>query len=484
MKRFSGTTRRKFLQQSAGFLGSSCFASSIATGLLHAPSVLASSNDYKALVFIFLAGGNDAFNMIVPRGTGNLRQRYETARRHIAIATTDLHELQLAQAASIYGGGTYDQFGMHPQCPDMASMFNNGEMAAICNIGNLIEPTTRQSYLSNTVNLPPQLFSHSDQQRQFQSSPTNPFRFGWGGRMAELLQSLNTDSSVSSMISVAGLNPFQVGQNNTVNPFVMQADGVTNLSGFAGERQSLVEAMMSANSNHLMEKKYRAIFSSAQQASTIINAAFTTAEANGVDYDAIFEQHGATQTKLGKQLKTIAKLIAGRGSSQNTRPIYYVKMGGFDTHQNILPDHRSLMEQLNGGLKAFRDVLVAQGDFDCTLSYIGSEFGRTLTPNGNNDGAGTDHAWGGHALAMGGMIEGARFYGTHPDLRLGQGLDADNQRGRWIPTTSVAESGAVIARWLGIPENDLTQIFPTLANFPDPLGVASDLKFINAGAMA
>lgn len=478
--------RRAFLQSSAlGILGSSLPGGFL--GLSAIPSTAtASDEDFKALVYIFLDGGNDSFNMIAPQGSGNLRLRYEEGRGNIALAVDDLHSLSLLNDAQIYGGESYNEFGMHPACNDLANLFNAGELGVVCNAGTLVQPTTRSQVLNNTANLPPRLFSHADQQQQFQSEPQEPFRFGWGGRLAELLSAYNPGTLVSPLISVSGLNTFQVTQDSIITPYVMTSDGAISLEGINANILDMLESSLAGvtSSSHLMLQKYQEVFYSAQDAIDIVSSAFDIAESGSVDYDGIFAAAGASDSNAGKHLKTIAKMIAGRAASGNQRPVYYIRLGGFDTHQNILDNHQTLMSELNAALYAFRNALVEQGDFDNTLTYIGSEFGRTFTPNGANSSAGTDHAWGGHIMMMGGMVNGGNLYGTHPDLKLGEGLDVTDERGRWIPTTSVAQCSALVANWMGVQESDLSQIFPTLDNFESPFDAAANLNIIDMGDSA
>jgi uncharacterized protein (DUF1501 family) len=472
--------RRAFLQSCAlGILGSRLSSGFLGLSAI-ASRARANGEDFKALVYIFLDGGNDSFNMIAPQGAGSLRQRYEEGRRNIALAADDLHSLSLLSPPQIYGGESYSEFGMHPACNELANLFNNGELGVVCNAGPLVEPTTRSQVLNNTANLPPRLFSHADQQRQFQSEPQEPFRFGWGGRLAELLSAYNPGTLVSPLISVSGLNTFQVTRDSVINPYVMTSDGAVALEGINSTISDMHQSSLAGvtSSSHLMLQKYQEVFYSAQDAIDIVSSAFGLAESSGVDYDGIFAAAGASDSNAGKHLKTIAKMIAGRAASGNQRPVYYLRLGGFDTHQNVLDDHQALMSELNAALYAFRNALVAQNDFDNTLTYIGSEFGRTFTPNGVNSSAGTDHAWGGHIMMMGGMVNGGHFYGTHPDLKLGEGLDIDDERGRWIPTTSVAQCSALAAYWMGVPESDLSQIFPTLDNFDSPFDDAANLNII------
>jgi uncharacterized protein (DUF1501 family) len=480
-------SRRGFLNKSLSVGSAAVMGSTGVFSMLNSQQAIAqSSTDYKALVYVFMAGGNDANNMIVPTGEGALRQRYDNSRGIVALAEDSLHPLALKQPAKVYGGSTSDEFGLHPSCSDMAEMFNQGELSFICNTGNLVEPTTREQFENKTVSLPPQLFSHADQQKQYQSEPTNPFRYGWGGRLAELTSTYNTDGFVSPLISTSGLNSFQVTKHSLINPFVMSKTGVTNLNGFNGARKTMMERYFARADDRtsLMGKKYQQTFTSARHAQQVLTTAFDIANNTGVNFDSIFEQAGATDSSVGKQLKTVAKLIAGKSSTTNNRPVYFVKMGGFDTHKNILADHQVLMSELNNGLKAFRDSLKAQGDFDKVLTFSGSEFGRTLTPNKTDSSAGTDHAWGGHAMLMGGMVNGGHFFGEHPDLQVGQGLDSDSKRGRWIPTTSTSQVSAVISHWFGVDKADLTTIFPSLVNFNDPFDESSNLELFKAGEIA
>lgn len=479
-KFINNKSRRNFLKGSCkATIGAAAVNAFGLSSLLHAQKSQAAEQDYKALVFIFLAGGNDSFNMIAPKGVGNLRTSYENGRRNAAISAEQLNAITPKSDVNIYGGEQYNDFGLHPACSDMAEMFNNEEMSIVCNVGNLYEPTTRWQYLNDKVTLPPQLFSHSDQQLQFQSQPEIPFRYGWGGRLAEIVEDYNSSSNVSPLISVSGLNSFQVALQPDLSAYVMGYDGAVKLNGVTNQRKTLLESSIDSidASSHLMLQKYRDVFNSAKKSEAIVTSAFTEAAQTGVDYDAIFTAAGASTSKIGRQLKTIAKMIAGRNSAGNNRPIYFVEMNGFDTHKKLLTNHATLMTDLNAALKGFKDVLVAQGDFDKTLSFVGSEFGRTLTPNGNDAEFGTDHAWGGHALLMGGMVNGGQMFGTHPDLKLKQGLDASSGRGRWIPTTSTSQCVAKIANWFGVSEAELPLLIPSISNFPDTFTADSNLDF-------
>jgi len=455
-------SRRDFVRD--GLVGATLSASGLGGVLLNEVANAQAAGDYKALVFLFLAGGNDSYNMLVPT-TGALRDRYDQGRGFIALPSQGLHPIAPLQPVALFDGTTHNDFGFHSNCPQLAEMFNAQELNIMCNAGNLVTPVDRSAYYDETVALPPQLFSHADQQRQLQSEPTNPFRFGWGGRMAELLSVYNTDPLVSPLITLSGLNAFQVSRDSLISPYGLSIDGALALNSFSGLRRNMVESSMTAaaTGNDLIGQKYAQVFQSARKAEVIVRAAFDEAAATGVDYDGIFQAAGGTDTKTQRRLKTVAKMIAGRNSTTNDRPIFFVSMSGFDTHQNLLGDHAELMADLDASLKGFRDALVAQGDFDSVVTMVGSEFGRTFTPNGNNAAAGSDHGWGGHIMFMGGAVDGGRLFGLHPDFQLNQGLDTG--RGRWIPTTSGSQCTVELARWMDVPEAELPALFPSLTNF-------------------
>ncbi|MBT8097146.1 MAG: DUF1501 domain-containing protein [Woeseia sp.] len=457
--------RRKFLRDSIAS-ATALSASGFGLGLLQSRLAIAQSaeQNYKALVFLFLNGGNDANNMIAPTG-GALRTRYETGRGSIALPAQELHPISVAEPVQLSDGNVQSDFGFHPSCEQLAQLFDAGHLNVVCNSGNLITPVDRQAYIDGTVALPPYLYSHADQQRQLQSEPSNPFRYGWGGRMAELLAGYNTDPMVSSLITLSGLNAFQVSRDGLLSPYGLSNDGALALQGFSQLRSTMVEAAMSAASagDELLGQKYADVFRSARTAEVIVRAAFDEAAANGIDYDAIFQAAGGTNSRTQRRLKTVAKMIAGKSSMTNQRPVFFVSMEGFDTHQSLLAPHAALLSDLDASIKGFHDSLVEQGDFDSVVTMVGSEFGRTFTPNGNSSTAGSDHGWGGHTVFMGGAVNGSRLLGTHPDFRLNEGLDTG--RGRWIPTTSNSQCAAQLARWMDVPEAELQAIFPSTVNF-------------------
>jgi uncharacterized protein (DUF1501 family) len=255
------------------------------------------------------------------------------------------------------------------------------------------------------------------------------------------------------------------------------ADGTYKNSAI-GNRLRAFDEVTAYTHQHLLEEGYNAVVRRARASEGIIGAAFTEAGQSGVNLDTIFS--GAT-TSLGNQLKTIAKLIAGRTSLDNRRQIFFCSVGGYDTHSDQLNSHANLMTELGRSLKAFSDATVALGVNDKVLTISHSDFTRTFTPNGTDLlTAGSDHGWGGHHIVMGGPVLGGKIYGTFPSLKVGLDMDAGtSNRGRWIPTSSVDQYAAVASRWLGVEDSAIGAIFPNLGRFDDPLGGSANLGYVS-----
>lgn len=509
--------RRDFIRQSAcASLGVTGLVNMLAQMRLMTAAMAQGGPDpgYKAMVCLFLNGGNDSNNLFVPAGdplTDEVRADYQAGRGVLAIPREQAQLVNLpptTQAFKRHYGNTVPVMGFHPNAPALASMFNAGELAVVANVGSLAYPVaTRADYLGGKVPLPQQLFSHSDQQTQWQSSvPDRPFTSGWGGRAAELLRaSYNPGgtSNVSMSISLAGVNSFQVGTSGQVVQYVVRPTGTVPLSGFnatstdtyagalntdgsykttdQGRRLKAFEDIMRLTHANLHEEEYNRIIRRARATEGYIGAAMTAAAASGVNFDANFT---GTTTSLGGQLKMIAKLIAGRSTLGNNRQIFFCQVGGYDTHSTLLTSHAPLMSEISTGLKAFRDTLVQLGVFDNVVTFTASDFNRTFTPNSTDPArAGSDHAWGGHTLVMGGQVNGGDVYGHYPKLKIGSAtgsIDAGtNNRGRWIPGTSVDQYASVLTKWMGASSNDIDAIFPNLPRFDDPLTVSSaNLAFL------
>lgn len=509
--------QKEFIRSRRDFLRQASCASLGVTGLVNAlahlrlmTAALAQStpaNDYKALVFLFLNGGNDSNNMLVPIGdpaSSMARADYELGRGVIGIPRAQLHPLTIPSSTRAFQqhyAGVTQPLGLHPNMPQLANLFNAGKLATFANVGTLAYPVgSRSAYNSGSIPLPSQLFSHSDQQTQWQSSiPDRPFASGWGGRAADLLHSSYNNaasSKVSMSISLAGVNSFQIGTTGNVIQYVIQPSGTVNVDGFGSnyantidpnaddaKRFKAFEDIMRLTHANLHEEEHNRIIRRARNTEAVIGAALTSAAASesNLNYNInnIFTAASANH-KLGDQLKMIARLIAGRSALGNQRQIYFCQVTGYDTHSSTLNSHGNLMTELATGLQAFHDVLQAMGAWDQVLTCTASDFNRTFTPNGTNAAtAGCDHAWGGHAFMMGGAVNGGDIYGHFPLLKTGNvtgSLDAGNgstNRGRWVPTTSVDQYCSVMARWLGAQSSELAAIFPNLPRFDDPFAIST-----------
>lgn len=519
-------SRRHFMRQAAcAALGATAMVNTLSAMRLTSAAIAQSSapfTDYKAMVCLFLEGGNDSNNMLVPIGTDEVRQDYEVGRSVLALNRDELHTINVSDSTAAFGrhyGGTVSPMGIHPDAPDIASLFNNGDLAFVCNVGTLSEQIlTRSDYINKTVKIPQDLFSHSNQQMQWQTTVSDrPIGTGWGGRMAqELLHEgrLSDDSKVSISLSMDGINTFQRGDSSETAAFTLSNGIAKRLNGFgtptdpygnayhsastfdapnykdnrAGNRLKAVETLLQLTNDNLLEDTYASRLVTNRQVSNVIDTAIATANSRGINFDQIFEGAKLDPTNpnepihdLGKQLKDIAHIIAGRSVLGNNRQIFFVRVSGYDIHTNHLAAHSQLMKELSTGLIAFRNALQAIGDWDKVLTFTASDFSRTLSPNSPNGSSGTDHAWGGHAMVMGGPVVGGKLYGHFPSLKMGdhpESIDAHNGRGRWIPSTSVDQYSAVMTKWFGADSMSMEAIFPNLGRFENPLESAANLQFI------
>ena len=426
-------------------------------------------DDYKALVCIFLFGGSDSFNMLVPHAADEY-QAYSTSRGGTYDAASNPTGLGYARDALAtivdVDGKTW---GLNPACAAMAPLFERGELAFLANVGPLVEPVTRSDVLGGLRRLPVNLYSHNDQQRLWmRGHADNPAAQGWGGLLSDYVEASNTGLDVlSPSISIAGNNLFQSGRSTL--PFVLSSGGPPVLTRFRDDggnadriRHEALRAVVDAAYAPVMEDSYALL----GQSAIALNGELRTVldPANGGDIATVFPDGG-----LAAQLRMVARMIkASRGPAiGHRRQVYFVSLGGFDTHQNQMAanGHAALLGQLAGSLAAFREALAEIGALNATTTFTMSDFGRTLNSNGN----GTDHGWGGVQLVMGGAaanggaLRGRQVWGTYPVLEL-DGADAVG-RGRMVPTTSVNQVGSTLAQWFGLPASNVGAIFPGIENF-------------------
>ncbi len=447
-------TRRAFIRQAAcaALSASGIFNTLFDLRRLTAMTVPTGS-DFKALVCLFLYGGNDANNLIVPHDAAGYAD-YADTRGILALPQESLLPVTLQN-------GDGRDFGFHPSIPELQTLFNQGHLGIVANVGTLVAPITRAQYLAGGAAVPPQLFSHADQSVQWQTSvPDQPSRTGWGGRMADALRSINGNSQISLSISIAGTNTFEVG--NVVLPYNVSANGSIGLSGFDGSananiRLQALRDLLALPHNNLFERTYSDTLGRAMAANDLLTSALTGLP----PLQTVFPD-----SSLARQLTMVAKLIAARTNLGMRRQIFFCSVGGYDTHGDQLLGQANLLVELSQALNAFYAATVELGVAQDVTTFTASDFGRTFTSNGS----GSDHGWGSHQFVLGGAVQGGRLYGTFPTLAV-NGPD-DTGQGRWIPTTSVDEFSANLATWFGVSASDLPSVLPNIGRFAHPdLGI-------------
>jgi uncharacterized protein (DUF1501 family) len=482
---FSDVTRREFLRRAACAAVGTVAMTATIRDLRFMNAAVAQSNisDYKALVCIFLQGGNDSNNMILP----TLQSDYNN---YAAIRTPVLAIPQSAilPVTSLNGNG--QTYGLHPSCPELQTLFGEGKLAFLFNTGTLTYPVTRTQYLSGFAKLPPQLFSHADQQTQWQTSvPDQPPATGWGGRCADLLNSVQPTAPISLVVTLAGANTFEVG--NIVAEYSVSTSGAISLSlpgtpsgGASTNRLPTLMKMLGLNYSNMQSQAYAGVAEHAINTSTVLNTAIApTGVANY--WTAPFPTKitppeagaAAFTSALSPQLQMVARLIAAGSTAASSggfgmkRQIFFCQIGGYDLHSGqtnynsgapnnvLLGAHTNLLAELSQSMNAFQRAMEQLNLSNNVTAFTASDFGRTFPSNGQ----GSDHGWGSHHLILGGAVKGQRTYGTFPTLTV-NGPD-DTSTGRWIPTTAIDQYFATLATWFGVDSGNLSTVFPNVGRF-------------------
>jgi uncharacterized protein (DUF1501 family) len=434
-------------------------------------------SDHKSLVCVFLQGGNDSFNMLIPRDSAR-HAVYSTTRSNLAIPLANLRSIQETAPS-----GT-DLYGLHPSLAGLQELFNGiggdnakRRLAFVSNVGTLIQPTTKAQYLAETVPLPRALFSHSDQIDQWQTSVPQGLTqlAGWAGRAADVLHSVSNNAQTAMNISLAGNNLFQVG--NQTQQFVVTSSGALSLTTPA--EGSATNPLKIKNDGHrsLIEQQY----------DNLIEQSYAQITKGSLDLQQYFQTlfnnfNNALLTTpfpnnyLAQQFRAAAKIIYLREALGLRRQTLFLSFGGWDHHDELLTTQSGMLAVLDGALTAFQKALEELGVADSTITFTASDFGRTMRSNGR----GTDHAWGGNAMVMGGPIQGGKIYGAFPNQEL-ESNDDVGYGGRFLPSTSVDEFFYEMLRWFGVSKANMPYVLPNIGNFHDINSSSLPINYLKPG---
>lgn len=441
--------RRQFLKSGFASMAAVTTASSLGLHLSLSSRLMAQTStrfsDYKALVCIYLYGGCDSYNLLVPTSQNDYNS-YQNVRQNLAYSKEQLLHLN-PQNDIPYA------LGMPGPASSLQALFNQQKMSIVANVGPMRQPLSKAMVLSNPELLPPQLFSHNDQQSLWQSAMMNTSsNTGWGGRMADLIG--DTNDSLSMNLSINGNNLLQSG--SIIQPFAVDASGPERMSALNAEQNWNSRRIETFNklmqdAQHPLERAYANKLLSANENNSRLIQALSTTSAPSTAYPA--------DNDLADQLKMVAQLIASQTQIGQPRQIYFVGMGGWDTHDNQSNLHPQLLANLGDAMLAFQEDLEARQVDQGVSTFTMSEFGRTLTSNGD----GTDHGWGGHQLIMGNAIKGGHIFGSMPSLMLNS--DDDMGDGRMVPSLAVDQFAGDLSRWFGLGDAELSEVFPNIGRF-------------------
>ena len=444
-------SRRAFLKRSVA-LGMAGVAAPFVTSLgAIGEAAAATATDYKAMVCIFLYGGNDYANTLTPYDQASY-DRYLAARSNIAHTRESLAATVLNPAQALAGGR---QYALAPTMRSLLPLFAGGKLAPILNVGTLVQPTTKAQYQANAVRLPPKLFSHNDQQSYFQASSPEGATSGWGGRIGDVFQNGNGTAALTC-INASGNSVYLTGRGavqyavGTGGPVALLNNSRT-LYGSAAAATAL-RSLMTAAPGTLLGDEHARVSKRALDTYAQVSGALAGAPAANFP---LFP----TGNSLADQLRMVARLISVSSELGVKRQVFFVSIGGFDLHDNLVAQHPALIGRVADAMKAFYDTTAAMGVADRVTSFTASDFGRTLQSNDD----GSDHGWGSMHFAMGGAVKGGRIYGTPPAV--GNGTPDDVGQGRLIPTTSVDQYAATLASWFGVSDGDLRTVLPNIGNY-------------------
>jgi len=457
--------RRKFLgQASCAAVGTTALFNTVLNMKMFNVLACGDPSEYRALVCLFFSGGIDSFNVLVPSGTPEYTE-YSGIRGDLALPQAEL----LPVIPATENGR---QFGLNPNIPELQTLFGAGRLAFLANVGTLVEPTTLQQFERGTVRLPLGLFSHSDQIMHWQTSvPDQRGATGWAGRMADILEAENCNRNISMNISLSGNNVFQTGRQTA--HYTITPNGSVGLDGYGEPYQrslvmtEAVDGLLGLHYQHLFEKTF------AQRMRGAIDAHLQFSEATAAvpPLQTVFSDNA-----VSARFRMVALTIAAREALGAKRQTFFIEVGGWDHHDEVILNQEQMLPVISRALSEFDAALTELGVANQVTTFTASDFGRTLTSNGR----GSDHAWGGNHIVMGGAVQGGDIYGSFPDLYLGNNLDTG--RGRLIPTTSVDQYFAEMALWFGVPAADLELVLPNIRRFYTPGSGTPPVGFLSASA--
>jgi len=444
--------RRAFLKRSAalGITGALAPWAMQLSMMGEAAAAQAAADDYKALVCVFFSGGNDYANTLIPVDNAHYAQ-YAAIRSSIATAQDRLFNTTLNPLSPLADSL---QFALAPELAPLKPIWDAQHLAVQLNVGPLIVPTTVAQYNAKSVPLPPKLFSHNDQTSLWQSGLTEGATSGWGGRMGDLLLSSNS-SSVFTCISASGNATFLSGQTASQYQIstsgAIPINGITNTLYGSAACQNALRTLITQSDPSVFEDEYARVVRRSIDAQAQVSTGLT-----GVpNLITPFE----TANSLAMQLKIVAQLIGARQALGAKRQVFLVSLGGFDLHDSLIANHPGLLTTIANAMRSFYDATAELGVAQNVTTFTASDFGRTLTSNGD----GSDHGWGSHHFVMGGAVKGQNYYGLAPQISVNGPNDVG--QGRLLPTTSVDQYAATFANWMGIPNNDMAWVMPNIGNF-------------------
>ena len=447
-------SRRAFMQRASAVSMMGTAAPFVMNLAAIGEAAAATASDYKALVCVFLYGGNDYANTLVAYDNTQYAA-YSAQRSNLAYTQVSLAATVLNPTTPLANGA---QYALAPNLAPLLPVFDAGKMAVMLNIGTLVQPTTKAQYQNGSVPLPPKLLSHNDQQSYWQSSSPEGASSGWGGRIGDLLQAGNGTSTLTC-INVSGNAVFLSGRSavqysiTTGGPIGLNAR--TSLQGSTAASTLLKNLISAPGGLHDFETAHGAVGKRAHDLYTLVSTQLASAPVTTTAFPAAADP----QSSLGAQLAMVAKMISMGSEMGVKRQVFFVSTGRFDTHDQLGTLHPTLMANLGNALRAFYDTTVELGVSNQVTTFTGSDFGRALTSN--NDGS--DHGWGSMHFVLGGAVNGKKFYGINPTLA-NNGPD-DIGQGRLVPTMAVDQYAATLASWFGVTAGNLTTAVPNIGNY-------------------